>query len=221
MRIVISSVLLVGGFAHAGFQLETMTVIVDAGEARKIFNVKNTGHDPILLSTKVSDIEGGQDLAKDIMVSPPITRIEPEQSQQINFVLKKGVNITDEALLRVSFQGVGAAVSNATKMPIRQDVAMLIIPEGMTVSKTPWDALEVKQQGKNLTFTNKGKQVIRLSPNFVGIPSNKSYNLEQFYVRPNETKTVEVDGDLSKIKISPLSRYGFKMNSDEFINVIK
>lgn len=46
-------------------------------------------------------------MAKDVMVSPPIVRIEPNESQQINFVLKKGLELKQEEILRVSFQGVG------------------------------------------------------------------------------------------------------------------
>lgn len=218
---IIGGLCLLSGLAHASFQLETMTVIVDEGEPRKVFSVKNTGKEPILLSTKVSNIEGGQELAQEVMVSPPIIRIEPEQSQQINFVLKKGIDLSDEALLKVSFQGIGATRTNATKMPIRQDVAMLIMPVGMSVSTTPWDALKVTQTGHMLTLKNTGKQVIRLAPNFVSRPDGDVYGLGQFYLRPGEQKTVEVKGALSEIEISPLSRYGFKMQSNATIKVTK
>ncbi len=85
--------LLVAPAVQASFQLETMTVILDASDGRKVFSVKNMSKEPILLSTKVEDIPGDLPIAKDILVSPPIIRIEPEESQQINFVLKKGVSI--------------------------------------------------------------------------------------------------------------------------------
>ncbi|MFV8988374.1 hypothetical protein ABQ299_25970, partial [Serratia fonticola] len=42
--------------AQANFQLETMTVILNADEDRKVFSVKNTSKEPILLSTKIQDI---------------------------------------------------------------------------------------------------------------------------------------------------------------------
>ncbi|HEM8293619.1 fimbria/pilus chaperone family protein [Providencia vermicola] len=207
-------ILLGSPLAQASFQLETMTVILDAGEGRKVFNVKNTSKEPILLSTKVTDIEGGDASAQDVLVSPPIIRIEPEQSQQINFVLKKGVELSHEALLKVSFQGIGATKENVTKMPIRQDVAMLIVPTGIKVSQTPWDNLDVVQQGEELTLTNTGKQVIRLSPNFTALPSNEGLGIEQFYLRPGEKKIVKVKGNVNEIKLSPLSRYGFKTPND-------
>lgn len=49
--------LMISANVMASFQLETMTVILDAGENRKVFNVKNTGSEPILLSTKVEDLK--------------------------------------------------------------------------------------------------------------------------------------------------------------------
>ncbi|MBQ0645006.1 fimbria/pilus periplasmic chaperone, partial [Proteus mirabilis] len=128
-------ILLISHFSHASFQLETMTVILDSEEPRKIFNVKNTGSEPILLSTKVSDLDKQHEIAKNIIITPPITRIEPDQSQNINFILKDGIEFDDEQILKASFQGIGVAKVNSTKMPIRQDIAMLIIPKGLTIER--------------------------------------------------------------------------------------
>lgn len=219
MNVALSGLLILSGLAHASFQLETMTVILDAAEPRKVFNVKNTSKEPILLSTKVSDIQGGDALSQYVLISPPIIRIEPEQSQQINFVLKKSINLSKEALLKVSFQGVGAVKTNSTKMPIRQDVAMLIQPANMTINQTPWDSLVVTQQGDKLVLKNTGKQVIRLAPSFIALPENKNYSLGQFYLRPDESKIIMVKNKISEINISPLSRYGFKMQNNITVKV--
>ncbi|HGF6561449.1 TPA: fimbria/pilus chaperone family protein [Providencia alcalifaciens] len=199
--------------AKASFQLETMTVILDASEGRKVFSVKNISKEPILLSTKVSDLDGSKPMAKEVMVSPPIVRIEPNESQQINFVIKKGLDLKQEEILRVSFQGVGAVKQNSAKMPIRQDVAMLITPANEPLSQTPWKNITVKQKDNKLTLTNTGNQVVRLSQSVTALPSNDSYSIEQFYLRPQESKTIDVKGKVQELVISPLSRYGFK-NSD-------
>lgn len=195
-------ILLISHFSHASFQLETMTVILDSEEPRKIFNVKNTGSEPILLSTKVSDLDKQHEIAKNIIITPPITRIEPDQSQNINFILK------------ASFQGIGVAKVNSTKMPIRQDIAMLIIPKGLTIEREPWKNLEVKQVNNQLILKNNGKQVIRMAPAFSSLPSNNGYSIGQFYIRPQEEIKVDVKEKLTEIKISPLSRYGFKLAGD-------
>ena len=203
-------ILLISHFSHASFQLETMTVILDSEEPRKIFNVKNTGSEPILLSTKVSDLDKQHEIAKNIIITPPITRIEPDQSQNINFILKDGIEFDDEQILKASFQGIGVAKVNSTKMPIRQDIAMLIIPKGLTIEREPWKNLEVKQVNNQLILKNNGKQVIRMAPAFSSLPSNNGYSIGQFYIRPQEEIKVDVKEKLTEIKISPLSRYGFR-----------
>ncbi|ENS1317323.1 fimbria/pilus chaperone family protein [Proteus mirabilis] len=207
-------ILLISHFSHASFQLETMTVILDSEEPRKIFNVKNTGSEPILLSTKVSDLDKQHEIAKNIIITPPITRIEPDQSQNINFILKDGIEFDDEQILKASFQGIGVAKVNSTKMPIRQDIAMLIIPKGLTIEREPWKNLEVKQVNNQLILKNNGKQVIRMAPAFSSLPSNNGYSIGQFYIRPQEEIKVDVKEKLTEIKISPLSRYGLKLAGD-------
>ncbi|AWR59898.1 fimbria/pilus chaperone family protein [Proteus mirabilis] len=212
-------ILLISHFSHASFQLETMTVILDSEEPRKIFNVKNTGSEPILLSTKVSDLDNQHEIAKNIIITPPITRIDPDQSQNINFILKDGIEFDDEQILKASFQGIGVAKANSTKMPIRQDIAMLIIPKGLTIEREPWKNLEVKQVNNQLILKNNGKQVIRMAPAFSSLPSNNGYSIGQFYIRPQEEIKVDVKEKLTEIKISPLSRYGFKLAGDAKIKV--
>ncbi len=207
-------ILLISHFSHASFQLETMTVILDSEEPRKIFNVKNTGSEPILLSTKVSDLDNQHEIAKNIIITPPITRIDPDQSQNINFILKDGIEFDDEQILKASFQGIGVAKANSTKMPIRQDIAMLIIPKGLAIEREPWKNLEVKQVNNQLILKNNGKQVIRMAPAFSSLPSNNGYSIGQFYIRPQEEIKVDVKEKLTEIKISPLSRYGFKLAGD-------
>ncbi len=207
-------ILLISHFSHASFQLETMTVILDSEEPRKIFNVKNTGSEPILLSTKVSDLDNQHEIAKNNIITPPITRIDPDQSQNINFILKDGIEFDDEQILKASFQGIGVAKANSTKMPIRQDIAMLIIPKGLTIEREPWKNLEVKQVNNQLILKNNGKQVIRMAPAFSSLPSNNGYSIGQFYIRPQEEIKVDVKEKLTEIKISPLSRYGFKLAGD-------
>ncbi|HBC5517032.1 TPA: fimbria/pilus periplasmic chaperone, partial [Proteus mirabilis] len=192
-------ILLISHFSHASFQLETMTVILDSEEPRKIFNVKNTGSDPILLSTKVSDLDKQHEIAKNIIITPPITRIEPDQSQNINFILKDGIEFDDEQILKASFQGIGVAKVNSTKMPIRQDIAMLIIPKGLTIEREPWKNLEVKQVNNQLILKNNGKQVIRMAPAFSSLPSNNGYSIGQFYIRPQEEIKVDVKEKLTEI----------------------
>ncbi|MEX9756513.1 hypothetical protein AB7W88_17340, partial [Providencia vermicola] len=51
------------------------------------------------------------------------------------------------------------------------------------------------------------------------IPGNHTYSIGQFYIRPGENKAVNITGNATDITIAPLSRYGFKLESDVNVKV--
>lgn len=110
--------------SNASFKLESTTVILKESEGRASFTIDNTSANPILLVTKLIDIDG-KDFSKQILISPPVTRIDAGQSQQVNFVLKKGAVLDNEVLLKAAFEGVEQVSGNATVMPIRQELVFL------------------------------------------------------------------------------------------------
>lgn len=195
--------------AYASFKLESTGVILKEKDGRTSFNVENTSKDPILLVTKVNDLDNSG-VSKNILISPPVVRIDPGQSQQVNFVLKQGTVLKHEVLLKASFEGVSQAGENSAKMPIRQDVGLLVVPASVTETKTPWDDLAIKYEGNELVINNAGTHVVRMAPQFTLKPSNEVVPMGALYVLPGETKRFKVKGKPSAVEISPLSRYGFK-----------
>ncbi|HFZ1425924.1 TPA: fimbria/pilus periplasmic chaperone [Serratia marcescens] len=90
MAWILGGALLVVGLAQpaqASFQLESMGVVLEESAGRVNFSIKNTSSEPILLATKVVDLDG-KNFSKSILVSPLISWIGAGQSQQVNFVLK-------------------------------------------------------------------------------------------------------------------------------------
>ena len=212
--LLLLGLLLIGGMlgsqnARASFKLESTGVILKEKDGRTSFNVENVSAEPILLVTKISDLDNNG-VSKNILVSPPVVRIDPGQSQQVNFVLKQGTVLNHEVLLKASFEGVSQASENSAKMPIRQDVGLLVIPASVAETKTPWDDLTLKYEGNELVMSNSGKHVIRLAPQFTLKPSNEVVPLGGLYILPTETKRFKVQSKPDSIEISPLSRYGFK-----------
>jgi P pilus assembly chaperone PapD len=196
--------------AQASFKLESTGVILKETEGRTSFNVENTSSEPILLVVKLHDLDN-QNVSKYILISPPIVRIDPGQSQQINFVLKKGKTLHSEVLLKASFEGVSQANENSAKMPIRQEVGFLVLAASVAETKTPWDDLTVKMMSDELVISNEGKHVIRLAPQFTLLPSNEVLPLSEYYFMPGATKRFKVKSKPVSIQITPLSRYGFKL----------
>ena len=212
--LLLLGLLLIGGMlgsqnARASFKLESTGVILKEKDGRTSFNVENVSAEPILLVTKISDLDNNG-VSKNILVSPPVVRIDPGQSQQVNFVLKQGTVLNHEVLLKASFEGVSQASENSAKMPIRQDVGLLVIPASVAETKTPWDDLTLKYEGNELVMSNSGKHVIRLAPQFTLKPSHEVVPLGELYILPTETKRFKVKSKPDSIEISPLSRYGFK-----------
>ncbi|HGF6561153.1 TPA: fimbria/pilus chaperone family protein [Providencia alcalifaciens] len=197
---------------YASFQLETMTVILNEAEGRTAFTVKNMGTEPLLLATKVTDLDNKQ-YSKKILISPPITRIDAGQSQQINFVLKKGEPLAQEVMLKTSFEGVGQSADNSARMPVRQSIAMIIQPAAVAVDATPWKGLSAHVDGSHLVLKNTSKHVVRLSPQLELLPNNETVTIENYFLMAGEEKRIAIKSKPTSLKITPLSRFGFKQSS--------
>ncbi|AHM74121.1 fimbria/pilus chaperone family protein [Yersinia hibernica] len=194
--------------SYASFKLESTTVILKESEGRASFTIDNTSANPILLVTKLTDIDG-KDFSKQILISPPVTRIDGGQSQQVNFVLKKGTVLDSEVLLKAAFEGVEQVPGNATVMPIRQEIGFLIQPNAVPQIKNPWEELVFSASGNNLTIKNPGKHVVRLGPQVVLVPSNEVVPLGNPYIMPGTSKQFPIKSSPTSVKVTPLSRYGF------------
>ncbi|CNE87167.1 putative periplasmic chaperone protein [Yersinia rohdei] len=194
--------------SYASFKLESTTVILKESEGRASFTIDNTSANPILLVTKLIDIDG-KDFSKQILISPPVTRIDGGQSQQVNFVLKKGAVLDTEVLLKAAFEGVEQVQGNSTVMPIRQEIGFLIQPSAVPQIKNPWEELVFTASGNKLTIKNPGKHVVRLGPQVFLVPNNEVVPLGNAYIMPGTTKEFSINTQPTSVKITPLSRYGF------------
>ncbi|CFQ34932.1 fimbria/pilus chaperone family protein [Yersinia aleksiciae] len=194
--------------SYASFKLESTTVMLKEGEGRTSFTIDNTSTHPILLVTKLADLDG-KNLSKQILISPPVTRIDAGQSQQVNFVLKKGTVLDTEVLLKASFEGVEQVPGNATVMPIRQEIGFLIQPDAVPQIKTPWQELVFSTSGNQLIIKNPSKHVVRLGPQVIVVPSNEVVALGNPYIMPGATKQFAITSVPTSVKVRPLSRYGF------------
>ncbi|CNG40879.1 putative periplasmic chaperone protein [Yersinia frederiksenii] len=194
--------------SYASFKLESTTVILKESEGRAAFTIDNTSANPILLVTKLIDIDG-KSTSKQILISPPVTRIDAGQSQQVNFVLKKGTALDSEVLLKAAFEGVEQVPGNSTVMPIRQEIGFLIQPSSVPQIKSPWEELALSVSGNNLTIKNPGKHVVRLGPQVILVPSGEVVALGNPYIMPGTSKQFTIKSSPTSVKVIPLSRYGF------------
>lgn len=193
----------------APFTLQSNTVILEESEGRTAFNITNPGSQPILLLSKVEDLDD-QAMAGNVLVTPAVTRIDPGQSQLINFSLKKGVVLDREYMLRASFEGVAQKAGQGMRMPIRQQIGFIIQPRSVGVEARPWQDLRFKAEGSQLTVHNSGRHVVRMGP-VLTLADGGTGTLPRPYVMPGESLAVSFEAPITAtgIDIVPMSRYGF------------
>lgn len=202
--------------AAAGtFTLQSPGVVLPEQDSRVAFNVKNEGESPMLLVTKLADLDDGN-FAGRVLVAPPVTRIDPGQSQQVNFILKKGPALDREVMLKASFEGVTQqSEKSGMVFPVRQDVGFMIQPAAVPKVSDPWRDLEVSASASELVLHNPGKHVIRLGRSLTLKPSGQVVNLDGAYVMPGATKRTPITSQPTTLGIVPLSRYGFTLDPVE------
>lgn len=193
----------------APFTLQSNTVILEEREGRTAFSITNPGSQPILLLSKVEDLDD-QSMAANILVTPAVTRIDPGQSQIINFSLKKGTALRREHMLRASFEGVAQKSEQGMRMPIRQQIGFIIQPRAVGAESRPWQDLRFQADGTQLAVHNGGLHVIRVGP-VLTLSNGSTGTLPHPYVMPGQTISVAFDSPISSpdVEIVPLSRYGF------------
>jgi fimbrial chaperone protein len=219
LRIRLMSALCVLGLGMAAlpvmassFRLQSTTLIMEEREGRTSFNVTNTGEEPILLLTQVEDL-GDEQMAKNVLVTPAVTRIDPGQSQIVNFSLEQGMKLDREYMLKASFEGVTQRAQTGTRMPVRQQIGFILQPKALTPTPEPWNGLVAKVDGNQLTLNNPSKHVVRMGPVVKLLPSGKELSLSNAYVLPGQSVSVTDDSveTAQQFSITPLSRYGLAL----------
>ncbi|WP_069230183.1 fimbria/pilus chaperone family protein [Burkholderia territorii] len=202
--------------AEAGtFTLESTTVVLPEQDSRVSFNVKNDGQSPMLLVTKLDDLDD-RGFAGRVLVTPPLTRIDPGQSQQVNFVLKKGERLEREIMLKASFEGVTQQSELSSMVfPVRQEIALLIQPATVPKVNNPWSDLKVSASASELVLHNPGKHVIRLGRSLTLMPGREAVNLDAAYILPGSTKRLRIGSRPTAVVILPLSRFGYTLDAVE------
>ncbi|WP_368647910.1 fimbria/pilus chaperone family protein [Castellaniella ginsengisoli] len=206
--------------AHAaGMRPETSVVIVEESDGEASMNVRNTDDAPALLYTSLRGIpEDDEDL---LIVTPPVARVEPGQTQLVRFILQPHEPFKTERLRRVVFDGIPPK-SNAPGVRVnvnfRQNLPVLIRPAGLAQDPEPWKRLKWSVDGTDLKLENPSPYVVRLSPEAALLPSGARLNLDRTYILPNQTFSFPLHGGaagLTGVRINPATAYGFAAGAFE------
>lgn len=198
----------------SGVLPETSAVIIDEAQKGGSINVKNTEKVPVLLYTKI--VELPDDLAPRLIVTQPVARLEPGQSQRVRFVLNTDTPLQSEHIKRVYFEGVTERTTDNSQVSVsvRQDLPVIIVPKGLSAKRDMWTDLGWSVSANSLKVTNMGRHVVRLTPQVKLQPAGSVLSLNKSYILPGETLVVTAPASTrlsvqQRVEFSPVTRYGF------------
>lgn len=201
----------------AGMVPETSLLLINEQEKGGSINVKNTDPHPSLLYTRIVDLP--DDKGVHLTPTQPVLRVEPDQTQQLRFILTTDALLTTEHLKRVVFEGIPPKTKSdhgRVSINIRQDLPVLIHPANLPVIKDAWTLLKWSTSGNTLTVHNDSPYVVRLSEQVVAQPSGVRMKLTRPYILPGQTLTANSTQSLAgdhQLQFFPASRYGIQVAS--------
>ncbi|HBM3093109.1 TPA: fimbria/pilus periplasmic chaperone [Klebsiella oxytoca] len=206
----------------AGMVPETSLLVIDEATHSGTINIKNTDTYPSLLYTNIVDLP--DDKGMKLIITQPVVRLEPGQTQQLRFILQNKEPLSTEHYKRVTFEGIPPKSDDKNVkigINIRQDLPVLIRPAKLSVVTDAWKYLEWTDSGTSVSVKNPSKYVVRLAQKILLQPENIQGRLAKTYILPGETMAVSMDKPVSKnnkVKFFPASRYGVEVPS--FISVL-
>ncbi|MCU6669792.1 fimbria/pilus chaperone family protein [Enterobacteriaceae bacterium H4N4] len=204
-----------------GMQPETSVLLVNESKGEAGMNVINTDNYPSLLYTKIVDVAGSNKSVR-LLVTQPVVRVEPGQTQRVRFMLQTDKPLLQEELKRVTFEGIPpkGQGGNELKVTIRQDLPVIIHPAGLAEDLMPWKQLTWRKKGDQLEVSNPSKYVVRMVASFTALPSGKGGVLKQTFLLPGASFTVKLPASNdTQIEFYPASRYGYK--GERFVATIQ
>ncbi|SFC01077.1 fimbria/pilus chaperone family protein [Pragia fontium] len=219
LLLAVLSIFTVG--AHAsGVLPESSAVIINEAQKGGSINVKNTESVPVLLYTKI--VELSDDREPRLIVTQPVARLEPGQSQRVRFVLNSNTPLQHEHIKRVYFEGVTEQTSDNSQISVsvRQDLPVIIVPKGLSNKRDMWVDLDWSVSADRLKVTNTGRHVVRLTPQITLQPAGKVLSLSKNYILPGESLFATVPNGIrlssqQQVVFSPVTRYGFDVGEQK------
>ncbi|MEB0043839.1 MULTISPECIES: fimbria/pilus chaperone family protein [unclassified Pseudomonas] len=199
----------------AGMVPETPVVVVDQATGEATLNVRNTDDHPSLLYSVIEHI--AEDDEPLLILSPPVARVEPGQSQQVRFILNSATPLKTERLKRVVFEGIAPrqdAEGARVTLGLRQNIPVILRPANLAVERTPWKLLNWVVTGKQLQVSNPSPYVVRLAKSVNLIPGGATVDLGRTYILPGEVLMLAASSTFgTHVQLFPATTYGFTVGS--------
>lgn len=203
-----------------GMVPDTSVVIVHESEGEASVSVTNTDSQLALLHVTLENTP--EDTEPLLVVTPPLARVDPGKSQLVRFILQAQQPLMTQRLKRVIFEGMptGRAATKAgharVGVTVRQNLPVIIHPEGLAPNRTPWTGLTWALENNQLQVSNDTPYVVRLAQELSLLPGNGKAMLPRTYVLPGERLRVPVTGTGAQtVRLQPATLYGFAVAAYE------
>ncbi|AIG02815.1 gram-negative pili assembly chaperone, N-terminal domain protein [Pseudomonas fluorescens] len=205
-------------FAHQaradGMVPDTSVVIVYQAQGEASVSVTNTDSQLALLHVTLEDIP--EDREPLLVVTPPLSRVEASKSQLVRFILQTRQPLQTQRLKRVIFEGMpqGRPATEAgharVGVTVRQNLPLIIHPEGLARNPTPWTDLNWSLRENTLQVHNDTPYVVRLAQELRLLPGDGKAMLPRTYLLPGERLSMPATGGpATSVRFQPATVYGF------------
>ena len=204
---------------HAsGMTPDTTIVLVKVADGEGSINITNTHPSAALLYTSLANIT--EDKETLLVVTPPIMRVEPGQKQLVRFIVQARTPITTQRLKRVTFDGIPQKNNDGKStvtMNVRQNLPVIIHPEGLAMKNDPWVLLKWTRTGNTLNVSNDSPYVVRLTKQLTLLPGKTAAELPNNYILAGQSLSVKLPDNtpasVESVQFTPASLYGFAVNA--------
>ena len=215
----IALMLLLGTQVKAdGMVPESSVVIVHEAEGEVAISVTNTDSKLALLHVTLQDVP--EDTEPLLVVTPPLSRVEPSKSQLVRFILQNQTPLKTQRLKRAIFEGMpqGRAATQAgharVGVTVRQNLPVIVHPKGLALNRTPWTDLTWTLREGQLQVRNDTPYVVRLAQELLLLPGDGKALLPRTYVLPGEALSVPASSSQAKtVRLQPATVYGFAVKA--------
>lgn len=211
MKKILYSIMFSSFLAHADIKINTSGVYVSENEGEGIIFVENVGTNPVILYAQEETEEtikiSGESL---IFVSPPVSRIAPNDKQLLR-VLLKVENFDVQKIARMTLQEI-PYVSDPSKNQVSfnrsYNIPVLISPKGLVEEFEPWKYIKMEKNDAGEYFIkNYSRYLIKILPSYTCIQNKKEtkHNLPSPYLKPRSSMKIE---SCDALNINPISNEG-------------
>lgn len=198
----------------AGMVPETSVIIVLEEQREATIRVKNTDAHAALLLTSIITRPEETDVL--LVATPPVARLEADETQLVRFLLQTQTPLKVQRLHRVVFEGIQPKNPDPgvrLNMNVRQNLPVIIHPKGLALERQPWTLMRWSLRGGQLHVENPSPYVVRLAQAVELLPSGGRITLAHSYILPGQQFSFPIDtkqaAAIQEVRISPATVYGY------------